>query len=116
MLVFRWHRIGISVKNDEITLIFDCETNDTLPLQRTKQDPSLDTDGIIFLGRQLVEQDIFTVSSSLSLSLCLSCLLIQAALSSSVRGVAATVASKRTHAHHFPDFIFFFTYTVSACI
>ena len=44
-----------------MTLVYDCETNATLPLNRSS--PSeLDTNGVIFLGRRLLENDVFEVS------------------------------------------------------
>ena len=58
---FRWHRLGISVLGDTVTLIYDCSENMTLPLNRSKS-PELDIDGVVFIARQLLEDDIFLVS------------------------------------------------------
>ena len=58
---FRWHRLGISVLGDTVTLIYDCSENMTLPFNRSKS-PELDIDGVVFIARQLLEDDIFLVS------------------------------------------------------
>lgn len=58
----QWHRIGISVKGDSITLIFDCGTQITKRLQRSAS-PKIVTDGLIFMGVQLdEEEDYFKVN------------------------------------------------------
>lgn len=51
-----WHRIGISFKGDSITLIFDCSKQITKKLQRTSN-PRIATDGLIFMGVQLDEDE-----------------------------------------------------------
>ena len=57
----RWHRLGISVLGDSVTLVYDCSENITLPLNRSRAS-ELDIDGVIFIARQLLEDDIFLVS------------------------------------------------------
>lgn len=57
-----WHRIGISFKGDSITLIFDCTNQITKKLQRSSN-PKIATDGLIFMGVQLdEEEDYFMVN------------------------------------------------------
>lgn len=51
-----WHRIGISVKGDSITLLFDCKKEITKKIHRTSK-PKISTDGLIFMGVQLDEDD-----------------------------------------------------------
>lgn len=58
----QWHRIAISVKGDSITLIFDCSQQITKKLQRSAN-PRIATDGLIFMGVQLdEEEDYFMVN------------------------------------------------------
>lgn len=52
----KWHRIGISVKGDSITLLFDCNKQLTKRIQRTSN-PKISTDGLIFMGVQLDEDE-----------------------------------------------------------
>lgn len=61
VLFLRWHRLGLSVKGNSITLLVDCETNTTLLLRRPS--PShVSNAGIILLGQQLLEEKYFDVS------------------------------------------------------
>lgn len=55
-----WHRIGISVKGDSITLIFDCAKQITKKLQRTAK-PRIAIDGLIFMGVQLDEDEEYFI-------------------------------------------------------
>lgn len=55
-----WHRLGISVKGDSITLIFDCTKQITKKLQRTAN-PRIAIDGLIFMGVQLDEEDEYFI-------------------------------------------------------
>lgn len=52
----QWHRIGISVKGDSITLIFDCSKQITKKIVRSAN-PKIATDGLIFMGVQLDEDE-----------------------------------------------------------
>lgn len=57
----KWHRIGISVKGDSITILFDCTKQITKKLERSSN-PRIATDGLIFMGVQLdEEEDYFMV-------------------------------------------------------
>lgn len=58
----RWHRIAFSFKGDSVTLIFDCTRQITKQLQRSKK-PKIATDGLIFMGVQLDEEDEYFVGS-----------------------------------------------------
>lgn len=51
-----WHRIGLSIKGDSITMIFDCDQQQTRKLPRTLNS-HIATDGLIMLGMQLDEED-----------------------------------------------------------
>lgn len=51
----------MSVEGDSITLVYDCARNETLHLNRTYP-AELDTNGVIFIARRLLESDIFEVS------------------------------------------------------
>uniref|UniRef100_A0A8W7PT09 Thrombospondin-like N-terminal domain-containing protein n=2 Tax=gambiae species complex TaxID=44542 RepID=A0A8W7PT09_ANOCL len=50
----RWHRLGVSVKGNSVTLILDCGTQITRPLNR-RPGVQLVTDGLILTGVQLNE-------------------------------------------------------------
>lgn len=60
-----WHRIGISVKGDSITLIFDCAKQITKKLSRG-QASKISTDGLFFMGVQLDEDEEYFMVSHLS--------------------------------------------------
>ncbi len=67
MIVFRWHRVGISVRANTVTLIHNCAENETLALNRSTPISELDIDGVIFIARQLLQEDIFVVGTFFSL-------------------------------------------------
>ncbi|KAL1380744.1 hypothetical protein pipiens_013966 [Culex pipiens pipiens] len=54
----RWHRLGISVKGDSVTLVLDCNTQITRQLKR-KPSSTIAVDGLILTGMQLNEDDGF---------------------------------------------------------
>jgi collagen type V/XI/XXIV/XXVII, alpha len=58
-----WHRIGFSFKGDSITVIFDCSKQITKKLPRSAN-PKLATDGLIFMGIQMDEEDEYFMVSS----------------------------------------------------
>lgn len=59
-LIFRWHRLSLSVKGDSVTLLTDCKTVQTMQLPRPS--PShISQAGIGLLGQQLLEDDFFAV-------------------------------------------------------
>lgn len=53
--------MGLSVKGDSITLIADCDQSVTRPLDRNSNS-TLNIKGLIILGQQLSDDDVFTVS------------------------------------------------------
>lgn len=62
LLVFlnsRWHRLGISIKGNVVTLIKDCEQQVTRPLPR--QGLKLSSSGIILIGQQLLDESFYSV-------------------------------------------------------
>uniref|UniRef100_A0A182Y5N5 LAM_G_DOMAIN domain-containing protein n=1 Tax=Anopheles stephensi TaxID=30069 RepID=A0A182Y5N5_ANOST len=54
----RWHRLGLSIKGNSVTLILDCSTQITRPLNR-RDGVQLATDGLILTGLQLNEENGF---------------------------------------------------------
>ena len=59
-LVHRWHRLGISIKGDTVTLISDCQKSVTKPLLR--QNRRLSNAGIILIGQQLIDESLYSVT------------------------------------------------------
>ena len=58
--VFRWHRLGISVKGNSATALLDCGQQDTKEIARNKA--QLRTDGIILYGQEIDDEAFFDVS------------------------------------------------------
>jgi len=54
----RWHRLGVSVKGDSVTVIADCERQQTRPLPRPAGD-AVTNDGILLLGQQIDDNTFF---------------------------------------------------------
>ena len=52
----KWHRIGISIKGNSITIIFDCNRQITKKLSRSMAS-RIYTDGLLFMGVQLDEDE-----------------------------------------------------------
>lgn len=65
---FRWHRIGVTVKGDSITLVLDCVHQITRKLDRGV-DSKISTNGLILSGRQLNEDEDFFVGDVQMLSI-----------------------------------------------
>ena len=59
-ILFRWHRLGISIKGNSATAILNCKQQDTKEIKRNKAD--LKTDGIILFGQEIDDDDYFDVS------------------------------------------------------
>lgn len=65
-----WHRFGISVKGNSITLIFDCDRQITKKLTRSMSS-RIYTDGLLLMGVQLDENDeYFMVFSQFCNKIC----------------------------------------------
>ena len=60
---FRWHRVGISVRKRKMAFNIDGQ-NFTTKLTRTYPNPKLDTDGIMYLSRQILNDDIWEVGDA----------------------------------------------------
>ena len=60
--LFRWHRLGISIKGNSATAILDCNDQDTQEIKRNKVE--LKTDGVILFGQEIDDKDYFDVSCS----------------------------------------------------
>lgn len=59
----KWHRLGLSIKGDAITLIADCNFQVTKELRRDLSTP-ISTSGIIIIGQQLLDDNVYVVSNS----------------------------------------------------
>ena len=58
--MFRWQKLGISVKGNSATAILNCEQQDTKAIKRNKD--NLKTDGIIIYGQEIDDKGYFDVS------------------------------------------------------
>uniref|UniRef100_A0A665W020 Laminin G domain-containing protein n=1 Tax=Echeneis naucrates TaxID=173247 RepID=A0A665W020_ECHNA len=54
----KWHRVGISVHKQSITLILDCKKKTTQKLLRSPS-PIIDTKGIIVFGTRILDEEVF---------------------------------------------------------
>lgn len=59
-MLLRWHRIGLSIKGDSITLVLDCAQQITRKFERG-EDSRVSTLGLILSGRQLKEDEEFFI-------------------------------------------------------
>lgn len=67
-LFHRWHRLGLSVKGNTLTVIHDCrQTKEPITIGRTMYPSPLafEKKGAILVGSELFEDDIYTVSTLL---------------------------------------------------
>ena len=63
LLLCRWHRLGLSVKGNTLTVIHDCQqTDEPIRMGRTMPPVSFEKKGVIFVGYQVFEEDLYTVS------------------------------------------------------
>lgn len=60
----KWHRLSISVKGNTVTLLLDCKKEITKELKRNLSE-SINVNGIIIIGQELMEENIFLVSVKL---------------------------------------------------
>lgn len=58
----RWHRLGISLKGNSVTVIVDCSKQQNRPIQRLPKD-AVDTSGIILLAQQIDDNTFFEVKT-----------------------------------------------------
>lgn len=58
-MLTRWHRLGLSIKGNAITLIKDCEHQVTKPLPRGNQ--RIGNSGFILIGQQLLDESYYSV-------------------------------------------------------
>lgn len=56
----KWHRLGISVKGNTVTLILDCTQQISKELRRNL-DERIDINGIVIIGQQIVDGDMYLV-------------------------------------------------------
>lgn len=61
----KWHRLGISIKGDTVTLIFDCTQQISKELSRNL-DETISVSGIIIIGQQIVDGNMYMVSGEYS--------------------------------------------------
>lgn len=57
----KWHRLGISIKGDAVTLMVDCTKQVTKELRRNIQE-TISVSGIIIIGQQLVDGNVYLVN------------------------------------------------------
>ncbi|CAG0904815.1 unnamed protein product [Darwinula stevensoni] len=50
----KWHKLALSVKGNSVTMLLDCETQETLPLERN-QSSRISNTGIILVGQDLLD-------------------------------------------------------------
>lgn len=60
----RWHRVGVAVKGQSVTLIVDCKKRVTRPLPRSAR-PVLDTHGVIIFGARILDEEVFEVNRAI---------------------------------------------------
>lgn len=48
----RWHQVLFSIKGNSVTMILDCDTQDT---QELKRNMTISNSGIVIIGQQLDE-------------------------------------------------------------
>jgi len=59
-LISRWRRISLSIKGNSATLLDECKEIGSRALDRT--DADLDTDGVVFIGREMESLAYFEVT------------------------------------------------------
>lgn len=64
----KWHRLGISIKGDTVTLILDCAQQISKELRRN-QGETISVTGIIIIGQQIVEGNVYLVSRNFECAL-----------------------------------------------
>lgn len=57
----KWHRLGVSIKGDAVTLIVDCSKRITKELRRNLEE-TISVSGIVLIGQQLVEGNAYLVN------------------------------------------------------
>ena len=60
IIIFRWHRLGISVKGNSVTAIIDCKKQQNREIKREAKDRIIH-DGIILLAQQIDDNTFFEV-------------------------------------------------------
>ena len=68
-IIFRWHRLGISVKGNTITAIIDCKKQQNRAIRRETGDTIIH-DGIILLAQQIDDNTFFEVCADVIKRLC----------------------------------------------
>lgn len=61
----KWHRLGVSVKGDAVTIVVDCDRQVTKELRRSTRE-TISTAGIVIIGQQLVDGNLYLVSKGLA--------------------------------------------------
>ena len=60
IIIYRWHRLGISVKGNSVTAIIDCKKQQNREIKREAKDTIIH-DGIILLAQQIDDNTFFEV-------------------------------------------------------
>jgi collagen type V/XI/XXIV/XXVII alpha len=59
-----WHRLGISVKGDAVTIILDCDRQITRELRRSRKN-TISVTGFVIIGQQLLDSNnLYLVKNS----------------------------------------------------
>ena len=59
--LLRWHRLGISIKGDSVSLIVDCQIKGTLPLRR-HPGSTFNLAGALVVGTQITPDQYYEVN------------------------------------------------------
>lgn len=59
----RWHRVGISIEKNTVTMIVDCKKKITKPLNRNDH-AIINTNGISVFGTRILDENVFEASRS----------------------------------------------------
>lgn len=57
----KWHRLGVSVKGNAVTIILDCGRQITKELRRSKKE-TISSSGIIIIGQQFIDGTLYLVN------------------------------------------------------
>ena len=70
VLFCRWHRLGLSVKGDTLTVIDNCQqTDEPIRMGRTMPPLPFEKKGVVFVGYQVFEEELYTVSANRSVGI-----------------------------------------------
>ena len=87
--------MGLSVKGQQVTLVYDCVERESLPLNRTETGAWIDTEGAAFISQHPLSDNVFVVGLVLGFILKIFCEWgnINISISVNLRGVLMSVQS-----------------------